>query len=136
MNDEINAKINECTTQAQKYSDWLNLLRYPNLFLVGGGSLLAFVGGAAVINKLINVNLAGYLSLAGGALTGFHGWLGCEAHQQKCRTIEARYKEFKVYFEALLAEKNNQTGKYAKLLNDYAGFVGNLDAKPWLKRYQ
>ena len=103
-------------------------MRFPNFFLVGIGSLLAFVGGAAiVVNKL--ENFAGYMALSGGALTGLHGWLGCEAHQQKCRTIEARYSATKLKYETLKYKIEGREENFSALEEFYSEFIASIDVK-------
>ena len=131
MEEIINNRISECHDKADNYDRWLKLLRIPNIFLVGGGSLLAFLGGAAIISNNFE-DIAGYMALVGGALTGLHGWFGCETHQQKCRSISAQYKAMKLKYEALVLEKENKEEKLKTLERQYSEFVSGIDAKPWI----
>jgi len=131
MDETINKRIQECTSKANDYDRWLRLLRIPNVFLVGGGSLLAFLGGAAIISNQ-HESIAGYMALIGGTLTGFHGWFGCETHQQKCRAIRAQYNSLKLKYEALALETEHKLENLKQLETQYAEFVSTIDAKPWL----
>ena len=134
MDEIIESRIAECSAQAHKYESWLNILKVPNILLIGVGSLLAFVGGAAIVAEKFG-DYAGYMALVGGALTGFHGWFGCEAHQQKCRTIEARYSAFKLKYEAFKSKEYptvERDAKFSSLEDSYAEFIGTIDAKPWI----
>lgn len=131
MDELIKARIVECQSKTKDYDHWLNILRIPNFLLVGGGSLLAFVGGAAIISNKYE-DVAGYMALIGGALTGLHGWLGCETHQQKCRTISAQYASLKLKYEALTLENESKGEKMRALEQQYAEFISSIDAKPWI----
>jgi hypothetical protein len=134
MDDIIESRIAECISQAQRYEKWLNILKIPNFFLVGIGSLLAFLGGAAVVSEKFG-EYAGYMALIGGALTGVHGWYGCESHQQKCRTIEARYSAFKLKYEVLKNKKckaDEREIMFSSLEDSYTEFIETIDAKPWI----
>lgn len=131
MEEIIKNRISECQTKANDYDRWLRILRLPNIFLVGGGSLLAFLGGAAIISNELE-NVAGYMALVGGALTGLHGWFGCESHQQKCRNISAQYSAIKLKYEALSLENESKKEKLKFLEGQYAEFISNIDAKPWI----
>ena len=131
MEEIIKNRISECRSKANDYDRWLRILRIPNILLVGGGSLLAFLGGAAIINNKFE-NIAGYMALVGGALTGLHGWFGCETHQQKCRSISAQYTAIKLKYEALVLENENKEEKLKSLEQQYAEFVSSIDAKPWV----
>ena len=131
MEEIINKRISECRYKANDYDRWLKILRVPNIFLVGGGSLLAFLGGAAIVSNNFEV-IAGYMALAGGALTGLHGWFGCETHQQKCRSISAQYTAMKLKYESLILENENKEEKLKTLEQQYAEFVSGIDAKPWV----
>ena len=130
MEERIKDRISECNSKAGDYDRWLKILRLPNLFLVGGGSLLAFLGGAAIISNKFE-EAAGYMALAGGAMTGLHGWLGCETHQQKCRTIRAQYTALELKYQALALEDENKMEKLKMLEQQYAEMVAGIDAKPW-----
>ena len=68
MEETIKNRISECRSKANDYDRWLRILRVPNIFLVGGGSLLAFLGGAAIISNKFE-DIAGYMALIGGILT-------------------------------------------------------------------
>jgi hypothetical protein len=131
MSKLIPKRINECDIKSQKYDNWLKTLRIPNLLLVGGGSLLAFIGGAGIVAELFTTKFAGVMALIGGALTGFHGWMGCETHQQKCRTISSGYLSFKLKYEALLASTEDENVALKELDKQYAEFVSSIDVKPW-----
>ena len=131
MEEIINNRIMECHSKANDYDRWLRMLRVPNILLVGGGSLLAFLGGAAIISNTFE-DIAGYMALVGGALTGLHGWLGCETHQQKCRSISAHYNALKLKYEALALENENKEDELKSLERQYAEFVSGIDAKPWV----
>lgn len=131
MEEIIKNRISECHSKASDYDRWLRILRIPNIFLVGGGSLLAFLGGAAIISNKFE-DIAGYMALVGGSLTGLHGWFGCETHQQKCRSISAQYTAMKLKYEALTLENESKEDKLKSLEQQYAEFVSNVDARPWL----
>jgi len=131
MEERIKNRISECLSKANDYDRWLRLLRIPNIFLVGGGSLLAFLGGAAIISNKLG-DTAGYMALIGGALTGLHGWFGCETHQERCRSVSAQYTAMKIKYEALAFEKENKEEKLKFLEQQYAEFVSNIDVKPWI----
>jgi len=131
MEEIINNRISECRSGAKDYDRWLKILRLPNIILVGGGSLLAFLGGAAIISNKFE-DVAGYMALVGGALTGLHGWFGCETHQQKCRSISAQYASIKLKYEALSLENEDKEPKLKALEEQYAEFVSGIDAKPWI----
>ncbi|CAD6878431.1 hypothetical protein [Methylomonas albis] len=130
MDELINTRVVECGNMANDYDRWLNVLRIPNFFLVGGGSLLAFVGGTAIISNQYE-NIAGYMALIGGSLTGLHGWMGCETHQQKCRAIGAQYASLKLKYQALTLENENKEERMKSLEQQYAEFISTIDAKPW-----
>ena len=72
------------------------------------------------------------MALVGGALTGLHGWFGCETHQQKCRSISAQYTAIKLKYEALALENESKEEKLKSLEQQYAEFVSSVDAKPWV----
>ena len=131
MEEVIKNRIAECRSKAIAYDRWLRILRIPNIFLVGGGSLLAFLGGAAIISNKFE-NIAGYMALTGGALTGLHGWFGCETHQQKCRSISSQYSALKLQYEALELESENKQDDLKYLEKQHAEFVSSIDVKPWL----
>jgi len=131
MEEIIKNRISECQSKTNDYDRWLRILRVPNVFLIGGGSLLAFLGGAAIISNRFD-DIAGYMALVGGALTGLHGWFGCETHQQKCRSISAQYTALKFKYEALELEKNSKEEKLKSLEQQYAEFVSGVDVKPWV----
>ena len=131
MEEIINNRISECHSKANDYDRWLKVLRVPNMLLVGGGSLLAFLGGAAIIGNRFD-DIAGYMALVGGALTGLHGWLGCETHQQKCRSIRAQYTAIKLKYEALVLENTNKEEELKSLEQQYAEFVSSIETKPWV----
>ncbi len=133
MEKTIDSRIAECAEQAQRYDKWLNYLKVPNIILVGLGSLLAFLGGAAIVAEKWK-DYAGYMALIGGALTGLHGWFGCETHQQKCRTVAARYKAFKLKYESLKSSRlpeDERTKKFASVEESYIEFVESIDVAPW-----
>ena len=129
MDELINNRIAQCSEKVNEYDRWLKLLRLPNLIFVIGGSLLAFIGGAAILNEKFG-DIPGYMALVGGTLTGLHGWFGCEAHQQKCKDIRAQYNSLKLKLERLLNEEDkNQT---FKVLDDqFIELESNIEAKPW-----
>jgi hypothetical protein len=134
MKEIIEKRIAECISQAERYQNWLNILRVPNLVLIGIGSLLVFAGGTAILVNELG-KYAGYMALSGGALTGFHSWLGCETHQQSCKIIKARYLMFKVKYEALngnIYKKEEMETRFNSLEESYAEFVASIDANPWI----
>ena len=130
MDNLINNRITECSLKISHYDRWLRILRIPNILLVGGGSLLAFLGGAAIISEDFGKS-AGYMALAGGALTGVHAWFGCESHQQKCRNISAQYSSMKTKYEALSLEGDNKKETVKFLEEQYSEFISSVDTKPW-----
>ena len=130
MNEIINSRITHCNEQVRQYDRWLKILKFPNMMFVIGGSLLAFIGGAAVLDKT-NGDIPGYMALIGGTLTGLHGWFGCEAHQQKCKDIRARYHSLALKFERMLSEENSEES--FRVLDDlFIDLESNIEAKPWM----
>lgn len=99
-------RIQECERERDIYSAWLTKLRFPNLIFVGIGSLLAFFGGAATVTELLGPKVGGIMALIGGALTGLHNWLGCEAHQLECTKLHGQFESLKSRYEANLVEPN------------------------------
>lgn len=130
MHEIIISRIKRCSEKVNEYDRWLKLLRYPNMIFVIGGSLLAFIGGAAVLTTDFG-DTPGYMALIGGVLTGFHGWFGCEAHQQKCKEIRTRYNSLKLKFERLLSERDNKEA-FIVLDDLFIELESNIDAKPWI----
>lgn len=130
--ETIEARISESRSQAARYKKWLNRLKIPNTILIGGGSLAAFIGGAIIVAQA-SKDFAGYMALFGGALTGLHGWFGCEAHQQKCRSIAATYLEFALRYEGLRRlDREKKEDRFDALEDMYAEFTGKIDAEPWI----
>lgn len=127
MQEIINKRIEDCNSEAERYGRTIRVLRVPNFLFVGLGSLLAFLGGAAIIADKFG-DVAGYMALVGGAMTGFHGWLGCESYQQKCKSIESRFRSFRVKYEAI--PRNSASGRLESLEEEFSEFVDEIDAKP------
>lgn len=127
----ITDRVSECKARGEAYKRWLRILRWPNVLLVGGGSLLAFLGGAAIISHKFE-DAAGYMALVGGALTGLHAWFGCETHQQKCRSIQMHYFAYQSKYESLSLEDDDKKAKLKALEEQYADFISGIDAHPWM----
>ena len=130
--DHISARIAECANECSGYSSWLSKLRLPNSILVAFGSLLAFLGGAAILNDIAPAT-AGLMALVGGALTGLHGWFGCEAHQTECKTLLGRFESLKSRYETLLVEpdKTRMLEQFRDLEIELANVKENRNARPW-----
>jgi len=106
VTQRISDRIRECRVEADSYDVWLRQLRGPNFMLVGIGSLLAFLGGSAILTcagEAIN-KAAGIMALIGGSLTGLHSWLGCDAHQSECNRLSAQFDSLRSRYETLQAE--------------------------------
>lgn len=129
MDEIISSRISQCEKKVDEYDRWLKILRYPNIVFVIGGSSLAFIGGAAILNEKLG-DIPGYMALVGGLLTGLHGWFGCETHQQKCKEIRSQYHSLKLKFERISNEEN-KTENFKILDNLFIELEANIDAKPW-----
>ena len=137
MPQRIASRIAECQEECRSYTDWLRQLRGPNFFLVGLGSLLSFLGGAAVLADVSdNSVLVGLMGVVGGALTGLHNWLGCEKHQAECERLSSEFDALATRYETLQSEPENT--KHIELFReieaDLARAKGGRRARPW-KRF-
>lgn len=130
--EHISSRIRECASECSGYSSWLTKLRLPNSILVACGSLLAFLGGAAMLND-IAPDISGIMALMGGALTGLHGWFGCEAHQSECKTLLGKFESLKSRYETLLVEpdKEKMLAQFRDLEAELANVKGARQARPW-----
>ncbi len=137
IEDHIKKRIAEASNEASSYVQWLRKLRAPNFLLVGIGSLSSFFGGAAILSgaSQTSATVAGILALVGGALTGFHGWLGCENHQAECKQLLAAFEGLKVRYEALLIEPDQamKLERLRALDDDFAQVLKARQARPWKK---
>ena len=133
VTSHIKTRIDECTKECANYTRWISRLRLPNIILVGLGSLLAFVGGAAVVTELGPAWIGGVLALVGGAMTGLHGWLGCEAHQSECRKVLGQFESIKSRYEHLLVELDEprRTERFRELESEVAQIQHERKALPW-----
>jgi hypothetical protein len=102
--------------------------------LVGIGSLLVFLGGAAILNDGgIGSKAAGIMALIGGALTGLHSWLGCEAHQSECIRLSAQLDSLRSRYEAVQIEpdESRKIEKRRELEAELAKVKEGLRVRPW-----
>ena len=133
----ISHRITQCHQDSRRYESWLGKLGPLNLFTVGLGSLLSFLGGAEIIasTQILTTQQAGIMALVGGALTGIHGWLKCDDHQSECRRIANGYKSFQTKYEKIQLEpqKDKKLERLNELEDDFAGFEDGFRAVPWTK---
>ncbi len=129
----IEKRISECRAECTNYTRWLSKLRLPNTILVRGGSLLAFVGGGAVVSELEPKWVPGIFALLGGAMTGLHTWFGCEDHQDQCRKTLGQFESLTSRFEYLRAEQDEtrRDGRLEELENELADVKKLRTARPW-----
>jgi hypothetical protein len=135
VDELIISRIEECRKECASYSSWIRKLRFPNVMLVGGGSLLAFLGGATILadSGHTGSTAAGIMALVGGALTGFHSWFGCEAHQAECIRLVAQFDSFKARYEMIQAEPdhNQRLDRLRELEKEFADAKEGRKARPW-----
>ncbi len=127
-------RIEECQSESERYSRWLGILRVPNTVLTVGGSLLAFLGGATIIENS-NTSLGGYMALVGGALTGLHNWFKCEAHQSDCKILMAKFESKMSSYQSLLVESDStiKEQRFRELEKELSSIKESRSAKPWIK---
>lgn len=99
----IQERIRLCTVQRRAYEIWLKTLTPANFLLVGVGGVLALVAGLAIVAEaqLIPTKAAGWIAVAGAALTGFHAKLKCEPHQGECKKLANQFAELQTEYECL-----------------------------------
>ena len=133
ISSHISKRIEECREKHADYKHWLSKLRLPNTILVGCGSLLAFLGGSAIIADVGSGVIAGALAILGGAMTGLHSWFGCEAHQTECRKIMGQFESLQSRFEYLLAEpdESKRLEKFRELESELSQVKLEKRAYPW-----
>lgn len=129
----IESRIAECNTESSEYTKWLSQLRLPNSILVGLGSLLAFLGGASLLADVGGENFAGGMALFGGALTGLHGWFGCEEHQTECRKLLGQFESLKSRYETVQVEPEEarRLERFRELESELAKIKEERKARPW-----
>lgn len=137
IDSRIADRITQCKQGSRRFELWLGKLGPLNLFTVGLGSLLSFLGGAEILasTQILTTQQAGIMALVGGALTGIHGWLKCDDHQSECRRIANGYKSFQTKYEKiqLETEKSKKLERLSELEDDLAGFKDGFRAIPWTK---
>jgi len=126
-------RIAECDSECARYTRWLSKLRLPNSVLVGLGSLLAFLGGAAMLAEVFGSGLTGAMALIGGALTGLHSWFGCEAHQTECRKLLGQFESLKSRYETVQVEpdEGRRLERFRELEMELAKVKEERKARPW-----
>lgn len=129
----VEKRILECGAEHAHYSAWLSKLRLPNALFVGLGSLLAFLGGAAILTESVGPKLAGTMALLGGALTGLHSWFGCEAHQSECRKLLGQFESLKSRYETIQVEPDEarRVERFRELELELAKVKEERKTRPW-----
>jgi len=135
MAQHISNRISECQEEMHSYAAWLRQLRGPNFMLVGLGSLLAFLGGAAILTcggEMVS-KVAGIMALIGGSLTGLHSWLGCEAHQAECIRLSAQFDSLRSRYQAVEVEPDasHKIEKFRELEAELAKVKEGRKVRPW-----
>jgi hypothetical protein len=73
------------------------------------------------------------MAMLGGAMTGLHSWLGCEAHQAQCSSLAGKFEGLKSRYEALKIESNEQ--RRADALRDTEADLARVKedrgTRPW-----
>lgn len=113
-NDQrIRERIQLCKLEKRSYEIWLKTLAPANFLLVGIGGVLSLVAGLSIVTEaaLVETTTAGWIAIAGAALTGLHNRLKCEPHQAGCNKLANQFAELQTNYERLELETDEQEKK-------------------------
>ena len=112
-NKRIEKRIQLCKLERRSYEIWLNTLSPANFLLVGIGGVLSLIAGLYIVSEatIIDPRIAGWIAIAGAALTGLHNRLKCEPHQKECKRLANQFAELQTDYERLELETDEQERK-------------------------